>query len=108
MPTSSRARSSRRKTERATRARRASVATATQAPSRRRASSSHAPRQRYAEDAPGIDALIDLDEPCIGDELVHLDLRAPPHDPRSAAAVARQCARNQLELRVPRLVGVDQ
>ena len=41
------------------------------------------------------------------DQLVQLHLRAAPHDPR-AAAVAREAARDELELRMPRLAGVDE
>ena len=43
-----------------------------------------------------------------GDELVHLGLRAPAHDPGLAAAMAGQRARDQFELRVPGLAGIDQ
>ena len=62
-----------------------------------------ASRERDGEDAPFVDALLDLAEPGARDQLVHLGLRAPAHHPRLAAAMARQRARDELELRMPRL-----
>ena len=63
---------------------------------------------RHREDAPLVDPLVDLAESGTRDELVELRLRAPPHHPCRAAAVAGQRAGDELELRVPGLAGVEQ
>src|SRR3990167_10972650 len=67
--------------------------------------SGHPLRQGDAEDAPFIDALGQLAETGGLDQLVHLRLAAPAHDPGFAATVAGQRAGDQFQLRVPRLPG---
>ena len=64
--------------------------------------------ERHGEDAPFVDALLDLAEARRGDELVHLGLGAPAHDPGLALPMAGQRAGDQLELRVPGLAGIDE
>src|SRR5688572_9584825 len=71
-------------------------------------SSPRALRERHRENAPLVDPLLDLLEAGVLDELVELGLAAPAHNPLSAAPVARERACDQLELRVPRLAGVDE
>src|SRR6185503_16329244 len=46
-------------------------------------------------------------EPCLAHEVVKLALRASPHHPRIAFSIS-QHARDHLDLRMPRLTGVDE
>src|SRR5258706_975042 len=96
--------------ERGTRARRARASREAARVSRlaARASRSHSPGQRDGENAPLVDALVDLAEPGLAHELVHLGLRSPAHHPRRTAAVAGQGAGDELELRMPRLIRIDE
>src|SRR5216683_4552688 len=68
----------------------------------------HALRNRHAEDSRFADTLRDLAEAGGSHELVHLFLRAPAHHPGRSLPVAAQRARDQLELRMPRLARVDE
>jgi hypothetical protein len=52
--------------------------------------------------------LLDLPESRRRDELIHLGLNAPAHDPGLALPVAGQRTGDQLQLRMPRLAGIDQ
>src|SRR5688572_12501505 len=105
MSTTSRSHSSRRRTGRGTQATRSH---ASRDAARSPRSSIDALRERHREDAPLVDALRTLAEARALDQLVHLALRAAPHHPRLATAVAGERARDQLELRMPRLARVDQ
>src|SRR5437868_8412584 len=64
--------------------------------------------ERDRENAPFVDALLDLMEAGGGHELVELGLGTPPHDPWLPLAMAGQHAGDELELRVPGLAGIDQ
>ncbi len=64
--------------------------------------------QRHGEDAPLVDALLDLAEACRLDQLVYLALRAAAHDPGLTLTVAGQRAADEFELRVPGLAGIDE
>src|SRR5688572_27704866 len=77
---------------------------------RARATSSSAESlgNRDGEDPPLIDSLVDLAESRLTDELIHLCLRSAAHDPRFTFAMACQRPPNQLQLRMPRLPGVEQ
>ena len=110
-PSSSQNRSLQKRTARGTRAREKPVSR--DAAMRQRCEATgiecfrRASRQRHREDAPVVGPLLDLLEAGVLDELIELGLGAAPHDPRAAAAVAGERARNQLELRMPGLAGVD-
>src|SRR6476646_2195701 len=64
-------------------------------------------REGDAEDAPLIDLLMHLFEAGGAHEFVHLGLGASAHDPGFAFAIG-QNARDEFNLRVPRLIGVDE
>src|SRR5262249_49135826 len=64
-------------------------------------------RERYCEQSLRVDALLQLAESGDAHQFVEFLLRTPAHDPRRALAMARQSARDELELRVPWLAGVD-
>src|SRR6188472_53604 len=70
-------------------------------------SSRDAACKRNREDAPLVDALIDLAESRRTDQLVELHLRPAAHHPR-AAAMTRETSRDELELRMPRLARVHE
>src|SRR5579863_10700160 len=55
-----------------------------------------------------VDALLQLAESGHPHQLVQLLLRAPAHDPGRASAMAGESARNELNLRMPGLAGVNQ
>src|SRR6266550_2974605 len=65
-------------------------------------------RQRDREDVPLVDSLLELAETGVLDQLIHFGLRAPAHDPWSAATMTRECARDQLELRMPWLSRINE
>ena len=75
--------------------------------SQARSSESGAARDRDAKHPPLIDLHLDLLEPGPLHELVHFRGRATAHDPRLAFAIA-QNARDEFQLRMPGLVGVNQ
>src|SRR5205809_625633 len=64
--------------------------------------------ERDGEEALGVDALLDFAETGCAHEFVQLFLGAPAHDPRRACAMAGERARDELDLRMPGLAGVDQ
>ena len=64
-------------------------------------------RDRNRKDPIRVDSLRNFLEPRLAHELIHLGLRAPPHDPRPPVAVGEH-AGDHLHLRVPGLVRVDQ
>src|SRR2546421_5154792 len=64
-------------------------------------------RQRDGENAPLVDSLLELAKTGALDQLIHFRLRAPAHHPWNAAAMTRERARDQLELRVPRLSRIE-
>ena len=65
-------------------------------------------RHRYRKDAPAVDPLFHLGEARRTHQLIHFLLRPPSHHPGLSAAMTGQRPRNELELRVPWLVGVHQ
>jgi hypothetical protein len=64
--------------------------------------------QGDGEDAPLVDALGELLEAGVVDQLVHLGLAASAHHPGLAAPVAGEGAGDEFELGVPGLAGVDE
>ena len=64
--------------------------------------------QGDGEDAPFVDALGQLFEAGVVDQLVHLGLAAPAHHPGQAAPVAGEGAGDEFELGVPGLAGIDE
>lgn len=65
-------------------------------------------RQRDAEDAPAVRILIDLLKPRLRHQLIHLPLGPAPHHPGLILAMAGERPGDELKLRMPGLVGVDQ
>src|SRR5437763_16731928 len=68
--------------------------------------SSKSPHNGDGKHSPFVDLHLNFLEPGPRDELIDLGGGAAAHNPRLAFAVA-QHARDKLELRMPRLVGVD-
>ena len=61
----------------------------------------------HGEDAPVVDPLFDLGKPAVLHQLIEFLLRAPAHHPGFAVAMAGERARDEFELRVPWLPGVN-
>src|SRR5258708_1585698 len=70
--------------------------------------SSYTFREADGEQPLRIDALLQLAEAGALHQFVQFLLGPPAHDPGRAPAMAGKSARNHLELRVPRLPGVDE
>src|SRR5207237_7410074 len=66
-----------------------------------------APGHRHREYPPWVDLLRKLLEARMAHQLIHLRLGAAAHDPGPALAVG-QDAGNELDLRMPRLIGVKE
>jgi len=65
-------------------------------------------RHGYTEDTGGVDFRLDLVETGLAHQRVHLGLAPAAHDPGIAAAVAGQDPADQLLLRMPGLIRIDQ
>src|SRR5215218_5999980 len=65
-------------------------------------------RHRDGENPHLVNPLLDFPDSRRGDQLIQFGLRPAAHDPGLALSMAGERASNQLELRMPRLAGVDQ
>src|SRR5690348_11607622 len=73
-----------------------------------RSGDSHTYRHADGKDAPFVDPLFHFGEPAVAYQLIEFLLCAPAHYPGFAVTMAGERARDELQLRMPRLAGVNQ